>query len=171
MRSTTACHRAPPFDTIMSLHVERRYAACSMAHGKWSIEDAPSKADLAVVVDGVIEFGRAEAADGNAQALACFCREHGEIIAGATGRTEYERLFVDYVWVAGSRRGGGIGTEALRRLERAAHERGARDALLETLSDRTARLYSRLGYETVATIERFVGPFNKYIMRKTLMGA
>lgn len=134
----------------------------------WSTEDTPAAEDLAVISTGVIEFGRIEAAGGNPRPLACFLREEQEIIAGATGQTEFERLFVSFVWVKEELRGAGLGSAALERLEDAAQRRGVRDALIETLSDRTAALYGRCGYIEIATVPRYVGPFTKYVMLKKL---
>jgi GNAT superfamily N-acetyltransferase len=135
---------------------------------KWSLEEAPADEDVAVVSAGVIEFGRAEAAGGNAKPIACFLRDGRFIIAGATGRTEFERLFVSYLWVKEELRGAGIGRAALERIEGAASERGVRDSLIETLSDRNAALYRRCGYVEIASISRYVGRFTKYVMLKKL---
>lgn len=121
-----------------------------------------------MVSAGVIEFGRAEAAGGNPEPIACFLRDGRSIIAGATGRTEFERLFVNYLWVKEELRGTGIGSAALEHIEGAACQRGARDSLFETLSDRNAALYRRCGYVEIASISRYVGPFTKYVMLKTL---
>lgn len=134
----------------------------------WSVESVPSSSDLAVLSDGVIRFGRAEAKGGNARAIACFLRRKGQIVAGASGRTEFDRLFVSYLWVSEAMRGRGLGTQALLRIEAAARARGAKDSLIETLSDRTADLYRRLGYVTVATIPGYVGRFTKRIFVKDL---
>lgn len=134
----------------------------------WSLEEAPADEDLAVVSAGVVEFGRAEAAGGNPKSIACLLREGAFIIAGATGRTEFDRLFVSYLWVKEALRGTGIGSAALRRIEEAAYERGARDSLIETLNDEAAALYKRRGYVEIASISRYVGPFTKYVMLKKL---
>jgi ribosomal protein S18 acetylase RimI-like enzyme len=134
----------------------------------WTLEDEPSAADVAIVAGGVLQVGREAAAGGDPRPIACFLREDGRVIAGACGRTEFGRLFVEFVWVAEGLRGSGLGSEALGRLELAALERGCADALIETLSDRVAALYRRLGYVEVALIERYVGPFNKRVLLKTL---
>lgn len=138
------------------------------APGSWSVEPDPSEADVAVITDGVIEFGRAEAAGGDARPIGCFLRDGERVLAGATGRTEFGRLFVSYVWVDEPLRGRGLGTEALRRIEAAGRERGARDVLIETLSDRTAALYEREGYTSISRIEGYVGRFTKHVLRKDL---
>ena len=125
-------------------------------------------ADLHVISDGVLRHGRAQAAGGDAKSLACLVREEGAVIAGASGRTEFGRLFVLYLWVETSRRGQGIGSQALYKLERAAREAGCRDSLIETLNDRVAQLYERLGYQHLAVIPAYVGPFNRHILHKDM---
>ena len=147
-------------------NVRRLYPIRKMR--KWSIEHAPADEDLAVIAAGVIEFGRAEAAGGNPKPIASFLREDNAIIAGATGRTEFDRLFVNYLWVKKEFRGTGLGSAVLKSIEDAACERGARDSLIETLSDRNASLYRRCRYVEIASIPRYVGPFTKYVMLKKL---
>jgi hypothetical protein len=138
--------------------------------GSWAIEDDPSAADLAIVSEGVTRFGRAEAVGGNPRPIACFLRDSGKVIAGATGRTEFNRLFVSYLWVSEELRGQGLGSQALAMIEDAARARGSRDALIETLNDRNADLYQHLGYVLVASIQRYVGKFTKYVLVKDLRG-
>ena len=94
--------------------------------------------------------------------------EGDRIVAGATGRTEFNRLFTSYLWVSDERRGQGLGSECLTRLEAAARARGCTDAVLETLSDSNQALYERLGYETIVTLVAWVGGFNRHFMRKSL---
>lgn len=134
----------------------------------WSIEIDAIASDLTIISNGVFTFGRSQAFDSDSQPIACFLREADIVIAGATGRTEYRRLFVNYLWVQETVRGQGLGTEALRRIEVAAAERGCQDALIETLDDGNAALYQALGYRSVATIPRYVGRFTRHIMVKLL---
>lgn len=135
---------------------------------EWSVEDTPAAHHVAVVAGGVMAFGRAEAAGGNPIPIASFLRESDSIVAGATGRTEFERLFIDFLWVREDLRGSGLGRAALARIEDAARRRGARDALIETLNDRAAALYRRCGYVEVASVARYVGRFTKHILVKQL---
>ena len=122
--------------------------------------------DAGVVSSGVIAFGRAEAAGGNAQDISCGLYEGDRLIAGALGRTEFRRLFINYLWVDEPMRGQGIGAEVLRRLEAQALKRGCVDALVETLSDRNAELYERLGYAMMAHIHDYIPGFTRYILIK-----
>jgi len=88
--------------------------------------------------------------------IACFVRSGGEIVAGAYGRTEFNRLFVTYLWVEQALRCQGLGSGLLRRIEASAAARGCTDALIETLSDETACMYRRRGYTPLATIPNYV---------------
>jgi ribosomal protein S18 acetylase RimI-like enzyme len=134
----------------------------------WSITESPSAEELSVLSDGIVSFGRALAIGGNPLPIACFVRDNGAIIAGGSGRTEFDRLFIHYLWVAEHCRERGLGSAVLTRLEAAARERGAIDAVIETMNDRTAALYRRLGYEPVAVIPRWVGSFTRHILIKRL---
>jgi GNAT superfamily N-acetyltransferase len=131
----------------------------------------PTASDSSIVSDGVFSFGRKLAADGNASPLACFVRAEGMLVAGAVGRTEYERLFISSLWVTEERRCQGLGREVLERLEREAVHLGCNSAMIETLNDRVAGLYSRHGYRTLAVVYEYVGPFNRHIMLKALHSA
>jgi GNAT superfamily N-acetyltransferase len=134
----------------------------------WSITREPTEAELRTVSEGVLNHGRSLAFAGRAKPIACLLRHSGEIVAGATGRTEYERLFVQYLWVTSSRRGEGLGTQALTRLERAAQLEGCQDSLIETLDEGVAQFYVRLGYRELAVVGGYVGPFSKHILLKYL---
>jgi len=134
----------------------------------WFATHHPIESDLDVLRDGVLDHGRALAAAGRARPLACFLREDADIAAGAAGRIEHGRLFISHVWVEAERRNRGLGAEALRRIEAEASSAGCRDALIETLDDRVAALYRRLGYSSVAVIPAYVGPFTRHVLVKSL---
>lgn len=137
---------------------------------EWSIVEYAGEADLAVLSEGVTQHGRSLAVGGNARPIACFVRKGQGIVAGGSGRTEFGRLFVNYLWVAEHMRSQGLGSQVLTKLELVARERGCGDALIETLSDRTAELYIRLGYEPVARVPLYVGSYTKHILIKSLWG-
>jgi ribosomal protein S18 acetylase RimI-like enzyme len=134
----------------------------------WEISSSPSELDESVFNNVVFDHGRRLAADGNAQALACFLRKDGKVITGGLGRTEYRRLFITSVWVTESLRGQGIGSEIITRIEQGAFARECQDALLETLREPDVGLYERLGYHILARIPNYVGDFARHIMLKSL---
>ena len=134
----------------------------------WTLTAAASEEDLELVSEGVFSHGRAQARDGNAEPIACLVHDGARVVAGGSGRTEYRRLFVSYLWVAEPLRRQGIARRILQNLESEAVRRGCRDALIETLDDRVAALYGRWGYGTVSIVPAYVGPFNRHILIKTL---
>ena len=94
----------------------------------------------------VLEYGRTLAA-GNARPLACLVRDgSGAVVAGASGRTEYGRLFVNSLWVDEALRGAGSALNPAPHGARCA-PRGCGSALIETLGERACVLYCRVGYE------------------------
>jgi GNAT superfamily N-acetyltransferase len=133
----------------------------------WTLGRDGSAADLEVVSNGVFVHGRAQAHDGNAEPVFCLVRDANRVVAGGTGRTEYERLFVSYLWVAEELRGQGFARRLLEALESEAARRGCKDALIETLDDSVASLYRHLGYQSLAEVKCYVGRFNRHIMLKT----
>lgn len=124
-----------------------------------------------MINDGVLEYGRSLASDGNADTIACLFRNDGTLVGGGLGRTEYNRLFVSALWVLEERRGQGIGRQIIHRMEQEAISRGCRDALIETLIEQNMLLYDKLGYKCIAVVPNYVGNFTRFIMLKTLMSS
>jgi GNAT superfamily N-acetyltransferase len=88
----------------------------------------------------IIAHGRAQALDRNAEPISCLVGAEDRVVAGATGRTGYERLFVSYLWVSEPLRGQGCARRILAALGSEAEERGCKDFLIETLDDSEASL-------------------------------
>lgn len=132
----------------------------------WYQDDAVPQADLDAIRDAVVLHGRQQTQGSDARPIACALYEQGELIAGAWGRSEFQRLYVQYLWVRDDRRGQGLGGDCLRRLEAQALSRGCVDALIETLSDDSAELYEHLGYACIAHVHDFVPGFTRHTLMK-----
>lgn len=135
---------------------------------QWSIGTDLPERDVRVVSEGVLADGRALAAAGDARPLACLVRQQGRVVAGGAARTEYGRLFVQSLWVDEPLRSRGLGSAILQKLEAQARSAGCTSSLLETLSDRAAAFYRRLGYASIAQLPGYVGPFTRHILLKVL---
>lgn len=133
-----------------------------------TVTDNPSLLDLALISDNVIQSGRSSNPNGGAMPLACLIREQDLLVAGGIGRTEFGRLFINYLWVAEPLRCKGLATKILATMEREARLRGCHDALIETLIDSVAAFYQRLGYECIAVLPDFCGPVTRHTLRKNL---
>lgn len=125
---------------------------------------------LQAVSDGVIKHGQnlSREQGGVAKPIACTVLDDEILIGGVTGRTEFHRLFISYLWVDAAWRGRKLGAELLHRLEALALARGCREALIETLDDGTADWYKRCGYRIVAHLPRYCGPWSRHTLLKTL---
>jgi len=126
---------------------------------------------MKAISDGVLQHGRAlsEARGGQAEAIACSLMENGALIGGASGRTEFRRLFVNYLWISAQWRGTRLGTQVLHKLEALAVERACVDALIETLDDDVARWYTRCGYRLIAHVPEYCGPWSRHTLLKVLV--
>ena len=134
------------------------------------LEDNPTESDLEILSQGVTTAGQA-ISKSEAQPLAVFIRSEGAVLAGVSGRTEFSRLFISYLWVSEEYRGQGLASRLLAAIESAAQARGCEDAVIETLLDDVASLYTRRGYSALAVIPNYVGRFSRYILRKPLVSA
>ncbi|WP_439869929.1 GNAT family N-acetyltransferase [Pseudomonas syringae] len=136
---------------------------------KWLTGAQVADDQTRVVADGVLQHGRAlsEAKGGMADPIACMIMENDLLIGGATGRTEFQRLFVSYLWIDAGSRGKGLGAQTLHRLEALAIERGCTDALIETLDDDVARWYACCGYVPIACLPRYCGHWSRHTLLKS----
>lgn len=133
---------------------------------QWRRDEEVPQAALEAVREGVLIYGRQQAQGSDARDIACALYEADQLVAGATGRTEFGRLYVNYLWVDADRRGQGLGGECLRQIEAQALRRGCVDALIETLSDETAQIYEHLGYACIAHVHDYVPGFTRHILLK-----
>ena len=125
---------------------------------------------LQQIRENVIQIGRdlSGSQGGNAQSIAVAVTQDAGFIGGATGRTEFRRLFVDFLWVDAQWRGIGLASETLHKLEALAVERGCVDAMIETFDDGIAAWYARSGYKLIALVPDYVGPWNRHTLLKSL---
>lgn len=133
-----------------------------------AVDVSPSAEDIRVVAQGMRRHALSQIDGDESPPVACFARDHGVVVGGVVGRIIRRRMFVDLLWVEETRRHRGLGSSLLRAMERVASERGCRDVMLETLSDRAARLYSVAGYHLVALVPDYIPGFAKRVLLKSL---
>ena len=94
--------------------------------------------------------------------------EHGEVIAGAAGRTFGNWLQLSTLWVSEELRGKAMGSQILKSFEDAGKKRGCTTCLLDTLNFQAMPFYKKHGYETQWIQENYPKTGCKYFMVKTL---
>lgn len=77
------------------------------------------------------------------------------IIAGLTGKTFWDWLYVDMLWVDKKHRQQDLGTEIVKRAEQEAIKRGCYSAYLWTESFEAPDFYSKLGYKKFVEMQNF----------------
>jgi GNAT superfamily N-acetyltransferase len=94
--------------------------------------------------------------------------DSGQVVGGLWGRTAYDWLFVELLFVPESLRGQGVGTDLLRRAEAEAITRGCHSAWLDTFEFQARGFYERLGYTCFGELGNYPPGSSRYFMRKLL---
>jgi N-acylglucosamine-6-phosphate 2-epimerase len=94
--------------------------------------------------------------------------EHGAIVGGLFGSTQWDWLHIGVLWVAEELRGKGYGTRLVGDAEVEAKRRGCRHVRLGTFSFQARGFYEKLGYRVVGELEGYPPGHTDYLMRKDL---
>lgn len=94
----------------------------------------------------------------------------GALRGGVWGELYWGWLFIQSLWVDDARRGQGLGSALLRRIEALAVERGITRAHLETTSFQAPAFYARHGYQVVGQLDGKPPGAVWYFMAKTTLG-
>ena len=92
--------------------------------------------------------------------------EHGDVTAGAAGRTFGDWLLINTLWVSEGLRGQGVGSQILKEIEKAAQHRGCTKCLLDTLNFQAMPFYEKQGYQTQWIQQNYPKTGCKYFMVK-----
>lgn len=124
----------------------------------FEISDKPlSGNDLAVITKG---FDADTAAQGapphKLHELTILQRDDsGVVIAAMNGRTWWDWLYIDILWVMPSYQKQGFATKLVKRAEAEALKRGCKNAYLWTESFQAPNFYPRLGYQQFVVMPDF----------------
>ena len=94
--------------------------------------------------------------------------ETGRVIGGLWGRTVYDWLFVEFLFVPEPLRGQGLGTALLRTAEEEAVARQCIGACLDTFDFNAPGFYRKLGYEEFAALDSPRHGFKRHFLAKRL---
>jgi GNAT superfamily N-acetyltransferase len=92
----------------------------------------------------------------------------GELIGGLWGRSVYDWLFVEHLFVPEHLRGRGLGTALMRKAEEVAIGRECIGVCLDTFDFNAPAFYRKLGYEVIAALESPRRGFKRHIFIKRL---
>ena len=94
--------------------------------------------------------------------------EEGRAIGGLWGRTVYDWLFVELLFVPDALRGRGVGSALMKRAEGEAVSRGCHIAWLDKFDFQARPFYERLGYSCFAELRDYPAGSTRYFMKKVL---
>jgi GNAT superfamily N-acetyltransferase len=127
-----------------------------------------------IILEGLRDFNRTVLAPGlQIEDLAVAVRDDssGAVIGGLWGRTGWEWLAIELIFVPESLRGQGIASRLIGMAEGEALRRGCHSAWLDTLNPDALTLYERLGYMRFGELKDFPVGSSRHFLQKKLKGA
>jgi len=114
------------------------------------IADVHDAAAIAQLSERIIAFNVAVTGYDDGRSLSCFLRDaDGELYAGLDGFTWGGYAMIEWLWVAESKRGEGLGTRLVRAAEAEATARDCAVIRVNTHSFQAPDFYRALGYEEI----------------------
>jgi len=132
------------------------------------ITDSPKEIDDEKIISEImkynLQFGKKDV-----KPMSLYVRNScGEIIAGLTGKTFWNWLHVEYLWVHESQRGNKLGSQLIAAAENEAVNRGCTGSTLDTFSFQAPDFYQELGYSIVGTLADYSGEHQRHYLAKDL---
>jgi GNAT superfamily N-acetyltransferase len=133
------------------------------------LTDVPEEATRRAVLDPLVAYNRVKTGRDDHRPLILTIEDSdGKVIGGLWGRTAYDWLFVELLFVPESVRGRGVGKDLLSRAEREAVTRGCHSAWLDTFEFQARGFYERLGYTCFGELADYPAGSARYFLKKAL---
>ena len=132
------------------------------------VTDTPSSDELETIGGGLTAFNEADVGPAGRQPLTVVVRDVMEIVGGISGYTAWGWLYVQWLWVAETRRGQGLATRMLAAAEQEARARGCHSAYIDTFNPMALKLYQRAGYVPFGALDDFPQGRTRTFLQKRL---
>ncbi len=134
-----------------------------------SLSDRLDPDEAGRIHEGLRRFNEPHSGPYDRQDLLVTARAPGGGLAGGlTGLTNWQWLYVDYLWLDEAWRGGGLGSRLLRMAEEEAVRRGCRWSRLYTYDFQAPGFYAKHGYEQWGVLEDYPPGHRQIWFRKAL---
>ena len=134
------------------------------------LTDEPEEATRRAVLDPLVAYNRGKTGRDDHQPLILTIEDSdAQVVGGLCGRTAYNWLFVELLFVPESLRGRGVGKDLLLRAEREAVKRGCHSAWLDTFEFQARGFYERLGYTCFGELPNYPAGSSLYFLKKALI--
>ena len=121
------------------------------------------------VMQGLQNFNAAFIGFDNPKKLSVTVRDDaGKIVAGLLAQTNWNWMYIGWVWVDEKYRGRGIGKQLMSDAEREAKELGCDHTHLTTLDFQAQEFYEKSGYEVFAALEDYPPGHTRFMMKKLI---
>jgi GNAT superfamily N-acetyltransferase len=139
-----------------------------MVEASVRIEERLTPEDQRLTFDRLLAFNVAVAGPLGHRELFVSLRQDEELCGACIGRTYWEWLFVDILWIADGFRKRGFGKTLLGKAEDEARARGCRNVYLDTFSFQAPEFYRRLGYVQFGRLADFPKGHSRHFLTKEL---
>ena len=134
-----------------------------------TVESAPTDELRTAILKRLGRFNAESGYPADPQTVAVVARgEDGSLVGGLWGKTVYDWLFVEYLFVDQELRGRNLGASLLSVAEQVAIDRGCVGAWLTTFPFQARQFYEKHGYRVFAELESSPRENVRIFMRKTL---
>ena len=129
--------------------------------------DAGREEDRQPILDGLLEFNRTHAPPPKFHILGLLLQaEDGTTIGGLWGRSAYQWLFIEMLFVPESLRGQRLGTALMTQAEAQAQARGCTGVWLDTFDFQALGFYKKLGYTVFGELKDHPRGISQYWLQK-----
>jgi len=133
------------------------------------LTDTRDDAVRGAILAPLVAYNRAKSGRDDPRPLVLTLEDSGgQVVGGLWGRTAYDWLFVELLFVPEAIRGSGIGRDLLTRAEHEAIARGCHSAWLDTFEFQARGFYERLGYTCFGELANYPAGSSRYFFKKSL---
>jgi GNAT superfamily N-acetyltransferase len=119
-----------------------------------SDDDYPELEAVAAIQRGLHQYNQEMGGPYDREPITVLARDEEEVVRGGLlGLTYWNWLFIDWLWLAPTMRGRGLGTELLSRAEAIARARRCTDAYTDTFSFQAPHFWERNGWTEAGRLD------------------
>jgi GNAT superfamily N-acetyltransferase len=134
------------------------------------VADVADETDRNIIQSGLRASNAEAAGPSRVKPVAILLRdpESGRTLGGLWGKTLYDWMFVEMLFVPDTLRGLGLGSKLIAQAERIAAERDCVGLWLDTFEFQAPAFYRKLGFEECGLVDDHPLGMNRYFFRKRL---
>lgn len=131
------------------------------------VTESGTPEDREAIVQGLMAYNDGHVGPSGLKPLAILLRDpQGRTIGGLWGRSTYEWLVVELLFIPEAARNSRVGAELMGRAEAIARERGCIGIWLNTHSFQAPSFYKKLGFEVFGELDESTRGAKRFFLRK-----